>query len=223
MARFKRRFRLVLSRCGIVNETAVCLCGESCRQCGVNRIPLFYHNKPDHRTLQANAGNVISQAVGLGCWSGVGVFDEVHGAVAEFAGDVRAHVLVCSADLLSTVRAVGVEGNAVHVAAIKVELERLEAELALHAFADVLAVNSEFLLTVWATHVVANGMDVNHALDLLKADKFRRGNRFGLEVSVEECSTASTVNQQARHVCFAIGAGAPGPCGHSLLPFRENK
>lgn len=157
------------------------------------------------------------RAVGLGAGLRVRVFDEVDCAVAELAGDFRSHVLLRCPDLLLAVRTVCIEGKPCDLFAVQVELERLVAEFALDPFAGVLAVNTEFLLAMRTADVKANWMNVNHAFVLFKSDIFRRGDGFGLQVGVQQGAAAPAVDEQTRHVCVAVRAGAPGPCGHRIL------
>jgi hypothetical protein len=85
------------------------------------------------------------------------VGEEVDLAATEFAGHFHAEVFDGHAELFGAIRAVGIERDRFRGGAGEVDTERTRAELAGNTLSDVLTVDPQFFVAMWAKDVVPRG------------------------------------------------------------------
>ena len=137
-------------------------------------------------------------------------------AGAEAAGDFHSDVLPGEPQVLFAVRALGKDIGLTDVGAGGVEAEVHVAELALDSLTQVLAIDFEFLSTLWAAHKQARGDDFDHRVKLLQWDEDGNFHAVPFEFRIEQRSTVAAVNHARRHLFAALWTGTTGPGRHLI-------
>ena len=135
---------------------------------------------------------------------------------AKSAGDLHADVFPGEPKFLFTVRALGKDIGLADVGAGGVEAKIDVAELALDSLTQVLAVDFEFLSTLWAVDEQTCGHDFDHRIELLQGDEDRNLHAVSFEFWIEQRATTAAVNHARRHVIATLWTGTTRPGWHRI-------
>jgi hypothetical protein len=125
---------------------------------------------------------------------------------------------VRNAQFFLAVRTLSIEGGRLDPRIRQVETKLALAQLASHFLGGVLAIDAEFSVAVGTQDVIAGGLNLCHAVNLLKRDKRGDLDAALVQFFIEQCAATLAVNQIRRHVLATLGTPSSGPRSHLASP-----